>query len=1037
MKAYFLLFNKLLLILIMVASSLYSAASPGQTREMRFERLKKEFKNPSGDFRSAPLWVWNTKVTHADIDRMLGELKEQGFGGAFIHPRPGLITEYLSDEWFELYRYSVEVSKKLGLDIWIYDENSYPSGFAGGHVPAQMPESYNQGQGLAPSKMETLPENATDYYLCLKREGDTFNDITSSLDTYKNVKGEYFLYNKTFHGKNKWHGGYSYVDLLYPGVTEKFMDVTMSGYEKEFGKELGTVIKGVFTDEPQINTPGGLRWTPDLFDVFEKKWGYDLKSVLPLLSEETGNWKQVRHNYTETLTQLFIDRWAKPWFNYCENKNLRWTGHYWEHGWPDMGHGGDNMAMYAWHQMPAIDMLFNQFNDSHPQAQFGNARSVKELRSVANQMGYTRTLSETYGGGGWDETFEDFKRLGDWEYVLGVNFMNQHLSHMTIVGARKYDYPPVFTSLSPWWENYKSQNDYFARLSLLLSQGEQMNDILVLESTTTAWLYYSYVKRHPKTMEVGQAFQSFVTKLEKSQVEYDLGSENIIKDRGSVKNGRFVIGKRAYSQVVIPPLVENIDAATFALLKKFVATGGRLITFSSPTLTNGKENPELIRFFTENSSRIIQEAEVDNRTIGELFVNNKIRFSNAVGNDLYHQRRTFKDGELVFLANSSLTETAKVNISVEGKYLMELDAMSGDIFTYPSQPNGKYIDAEVTLPPVGSILLFSSSSGIGNYGVKPEMADGRVVKPDSPLAIKRMKDNALNIDFCDLIIDGQVERNLYTVEARSKLYKHFGHNDPWNSAIQYRQTIVEQDTFKTGNIKVQYSFISIGDVDKFGAKLVAEQPDVWHVKINGKPVSAIPGHYWLDSRWGVYDISKEVTEGVNMVELSVGPMSIFAEISPVYILGDFSVESAPAGWIIRDPVTKLAPGSWKEQGHPQYSWDMSYSKNYQIEDMSARYSLKLNKWNGTVAEVFVNDEKAGLIAYKPYQFDLTPYIKKGNNKIEVRVVGSLKNIFGPHYNKEKGLNGPGHWNNVQKQLPGSDYYLFDYGLMEDFNVITK
>lgn len=36
-------------------------------------------------------------------------------------------------------------------------------------------------------------------------------------------------------------------------------------------------------------------------------------------------------------------------------------------------------------------------------------------------------------------------------------------------------------------------------------------------------------------MEVGQAFQTFVTTLEKSQVEYDLGSENIIKDQGAVK----------------------------------------------------------------------------------------------------------------------------------------------------------------------------------------------------------------------------------------------------------------------------------------------------------------------------------------------------------------------------------------------------------------------------------------------------------------------------------------------------------------------
>ena len=213
---------------------------------------------------------------------------------------------------------------------------------------------------------------------------------------------------------------------------------------------------------------------------------------------------------------------------------------------------------------------------------------MKELRSAANQTGCVRTLSETYGGGGWDETFRDFKRLGDWEYALGVNFMNQHLSHMTIAGARKYDYPPVFTRLSPWWEDYKVLNDYFARLSLVLSQGEQMNDILVLEPTTTIWLYYSYVMNDPRCMEIGSAFQRFVTTLEKAQAEYDLGSEHIIKDRGSVRGGKFVVGKRAYAKVVIPPMTENLNAGTFSLIRQFVEAGGQLVLFAKPTLVDGR-----------------------------------------------------------------------------------------------------------------------------------------------------------------------------------------------------------------------------------------------------------------------------------------------------------------------------------------------------------------------------------------------------------------------------------------------------------------
>ena len=1012
-----------------------SATAREQKREQRFESLKKEFRNPSKEFRPAPLWVWNTDVKEADIDRMLGELKEQGFGGAFVHPRPGLITEYLSDEWFNLYKYSVEKGKELGLDIWIYDENSYPSGFAGGHVNAQMPESYNQGQGLVYQKVNTLPDNAREYFFCLKKEGDSFKDITPQLDSYKGTEGEYYLYSKTFYGRSPWHGGYSYVDLIYPGVTEKFLEVTMSGYEKTFGRELGPVIKGIFSDEANIASPGGIRWTPDLFDVFQKKWGYDLKEYLPLLVEETGNWKQVRHNYMEVLTQLFIDRWAKPMHDYCEKKNMLWTGHYWEHEWPHFGNGGDNMAMYAWHQMPAIDMLFNQFNDSHPQAQFGNVRAVKELRSVANQMGYTRTLSETYGGGGWDETFEDFKRLGDWEYVLGVNFMNQHLSHMTLTGARKYDYPPVFTSVSPWWSDYKTLNDYFARLSLLLSQGEQLNDILVLEPTTTAWLYFSYFLGNAKTMETGIQFQNFVTRLEKAQVEYDLGSENIIKDQGSVRNGQFVVGKRKYGRVVLPPMTENLNKRTYQLLRQFVEGGGKLIVFSVPTLVDGKKSSEMERFFAENSNRITVYENLTEQVMNESLRNDKIRFTDISGSQLYHQRRSYKEGELLFLVNSSLTETAKGHLSLRGKALVELDAMSGELYACPGSRNGNYCETDFELPPAGSLLLFCSASENGKYPFKPQIVSGREVKASSPLQVKRIRDNALTLDFCDLQVDGKTEKNLYTVEACNKLYACFGMGDPWNSAVQYKQTIVERDTFRTGDIHVDYHFIVAGNVPTNGMKMVVEQPGLWTVTVNGQKVES-EGASFLDSRWGSYSIGTCVKEGVNTIELSRNPMSIYAEIAPIYIFGNFSLESAPTGWVMREPV-ELKTGSWKAQGHPCYSWDVAYTKEYRISNPKARYTLQLNEWKGTVAEVFVNGEKAGVVACQPYRIDLTPYLKEGNNRIEVRVIGSLRNLFGPHYNHDKGIMGPWHWNGVQKQIPGSDYNQSDYGLMEDFTLLMS
>ena len=114
---------------------------------------------------------------------------------------------------------------------------------------------------------------------------------------------------------------------------------------------------------------------------------------------------------------------------------------------------------------------------------------------------------------------------------------------------------------------------------------------------------------------------------------------------------------------------------------------------------------------------------------------------------------------------------------------------------------------------------------------------------------------------------------------------------------------------------------------------------------------------------------------------------------------------------------------------------MAYGRDYDIDDPAAGYTLRLRAWEGTLARVCVTGRKAGIIAWQPYAFDLTPYLRKGRNRVEVQVVGSLKNLFGPHYSADKGIAGPWHWNNVPRQLPGSDYDQRDYGLLEDFEIV--
>ena len=1013
---------------------------PNEVKVPDFATLSSQFSEPPKEYASGPLFVWNEKITKEEINNFLVSFKEQGILQPFVHPRPGLVTEYLSEEWFDLYRYTVERGKELGMNIWIYDENSYPSGFAGGHVPDQMPESFNQGQGLVMTRLETLPDTCEKYYLCLKEENGIFTDITTSLSTEKENKGSYLLFSKTYNGKSDWYGGFNYVDLLLPGVTRKFLEITMTGYEKNIGSEFGKTVPGIFTDEPQIESPGGIRWTPDIFEVFMERWGYDLKVHLPSLFEETGDWKKVRHNYTQTLLQLFIDRWAKPYYEYCEGKNLKFTGHYWEHEWPNMKLGGDNMAMYAWHQMPAIDMLFNQWNDSSSHAQFGNVRAVKELASAANQTGRQRKLSETYGGSGWDLTFTDMKRNGDWEYALGVNFLNQHLTYFTMAGARKYDYPPSFDYHEPWWNNYKYINDHYARLSLALSAGRQINDILVLEPSTTTWLYDSYVNQNPKVKEIGQAFQSFITTLEKRQVEYDLGSENIMKDIGSVSKGKLNIGQGSYSRVVIPPHTENLDLSTFVLLKKFVKTGGTLVAFSVPSLIDGSRNDEVKKFFATDSEKIIILDQLTPETISKYFRNVDLTFELTDGGALYHHCRKLADGQLIFLVNSDLESDVNGSLTVTGAEAAEMNTLTGEIYGYPFDSDGEKLRLSYSIPPAGSLMLFIPEEGKNFVApVKPSQTTWAI--SPFPVVITRERENVLMIDFCDIDLGNVNVKDLHTFNAADTIFKHHGfkNGNPWNTSVQFKTNIIDRDTFglSTG-FTASYHFIIRDKFDVKNLKAVIERPWLWTVMVNGTEVKPEKEEWWLDRSLRVFRIGELVKQGKNTITLKTSPMNIHAEVEPVFITGEFSVIPGEKGWIIKKPTGVFTMDSWKEQEMPFYSWGVSYSREYSIEKAEGEWSVSLNRWAGTVAEVYVNGKKADPIAFPPYSSDVTNLIKPGMNKIEVKVIGSLRNLLGPHHSKPNpGFVTPWTWRNIEKYPSGKDYSFLDYGLFEEFELLKN
>ncbi len=1040
------------LLYLSLATVLFCRLSSEAAPEANSGRARALFKNPPREYSTGPLWVWNDSLTERQIRDTLHDLAAEKIKQVWVHPRPGLMTPYLSADWFRLWKVALEEARRLDMNVWIYDENSYPSGFAGGLVPEAMPES--RGRGLALRETNSAPAWSEDVVAFYRLEGNKIENVSAAAKSGGALEpGSYLVARQVRSGNSPWHGNRCYVNLLSPGVTEKFLELTLEPYRLELGREFGRRIPGVFTDEPNIHPADGLPWSEVLPGEFQKRWGYDLLGQLPSLTKSVGDWQKVRHNYYQVLNEQFIAHWGRPYHDYCETNHLQFTGHYWDHEWPNCVGVPDNMAMYAWHQWPAIDCLMNQYSE-HTHAQFGNVRMVKELSSVANQLGRSRTLCEIYGAGGWDLRFEDMKRIGDWLEVLGVNTLNQHLSYVTIRGARKRDHPQSFSYHEPWWNAYHISAEYFARLSAALSQGEQINRILLLEPTTTAWMYQG---DGAKLSALGDAFFKLVMALEAAQVEYDIGSEDLIARHGSLAPGSdrplvfgqeaptiamtpsaaLKVGARVYSTIVIPPLTENLNSRTVELLGEVLRANppGQVICLGEP--------PARVDGALSAVAATLTNSATWNRADSASCV---ARLSRLPGSDfaiqraegdkgiLFHHRRSLSDGELLFLVNTSIDSPSAGTITSTMAGTEIWDLHTGAARAYAFQNTGDHIQASFELPPSGSLLLFLSKKPRAPFVAKA--VSETLVPPASEPQVRRVEPNVLTLDFVDVSAGGEIRTNIYFYKANQFAWKKNGmERDPWDSAVQYKDELISKRFPEESGFTASYRF-TIEGVVPANLAIVIERPDLYTITCNGKAVVAPAGQWWLDKAFGKIPISQVTQAGENVVTLSAAPFTMFHEIEPAYVLGDFAVKPAEHGFIIGpdQPVT-IAPGGWKAQGHPFYSAGMCYRQNFEISRRAGTYTVALPDWLGSVAKVSVNGTLAGYIDAPPWQCDVTRAVRKGANAVEVTVIGTLKNTLGPHHgNPALGAAWP---NAFQKGPetglpPGEQYSTVGYGLFKPF-----
>lgn len=977
--------------------------------------------DPPAACRPAPLWSWNGAMTRARITSTLEGLAKRNAGGVYIHPRPGLVTEYLSEEWFDLWGFALAECRRLGLGCHIYDENSFPSGFGGGHVLAGNPLAANSRIScrVAPCTREESPDNVR---LAEVPAGGAGPGIPALEIVLEKVP------------PRLWHAGFPMADVCRAEVTRGFLDCTHERYARECAGEMGGALAYVFTDEPETGTgPLGFHGSRAFLKAFRSDHGYALESELPALVGNLPRSTAVRHDYQATLNRLFTENFARQCHDWCGEHGLRFTGHFNEHAWPLPTGSPSTMAAQRWMQTPGLDLLGFQFQPGPLSDAALWLFTVKEAASIAAQCGRGEVLCESCGGGGYDYGPQQMKPLEDFLLALGVNRLAPHLSHQTLAGARKYDWPQTISDHSPWWDAYAVQALHAGRVAAALSAGTARARTLVLNPTTTGWIHYRPECCMPPGTETDDPLETlrldypvFLARLYGAQVEFDLGDECVMAELASADAGRLRVGECVYDTVIVPAGMENMLGTTADMLETFLGSGGTVfLAGNAPHLIDGRAST---RKLDAHPGWIFTGDD----TVQAIRAKHPPAISSPDGSplpaDLLWAHRGIQDGSVVFLANPT-KEPLVASVMIAGASAAGCDTRTGDIRPLqPAHVSGGKLSVPLELPPGGHALWRISNAPAATAPAKPLQWTATEVRFEGCAA---EEPNVLPLDYCDYEGPGVLLRGIHTTHADTANWRAQGFDrNLWRVSIQYRRAFLDAAIAEPSAFSVRYpfevdaSFIAADHTDSLCAAI--ERPWLYDIFCNGEPVPQRDASTWFDEEMRLLPLGRSVRAGANVLELRATKFHVLAEIMPVILRGPFRARPAGRGFVLEAPAPWDGGGNWSSAGHAFYPWRVRYSHAFSLP-ADSRVRVTLPDFRGSAVGLQI-DGGAIEWGFMPGSTIAMPGIfGSGPHRLEMLLCGNLKNFLGPHFSE--GLPGAWSWEASPASQPsGASYGLQKTGL---------
>lgn len=621
--------------------------------------LFETFSNPENQYRPFVRWWWNgNKIEKAELARELRVLKNAGIGGVEINPisfpsrtddmgKPSV--EWLSDEWIELLKFTLEEAKSLDMTCDVLVGTGFPMG--GDFLEK---DECSQIVVIAVKKLkgplktefslfdlykEADPAVASPYsgrtmeMLEVKMVPDPLNsmdEVVNLSDQIKNgmisvsvPKGDYAIYGlvkiqrfmSVIQGAP---GGMGPVLNHYDtAAVKKYLNRMSNTIQQKIGP-LAPNVRSFFVDSLETE---GTNWNRDMMSEFQKRRGYDLYPYLPFVLLKTGSMgnttgqnilypvkagpefkkmiDRMRYDFELTKAEIFEERFVQTFVQWCKDNKIKSRAQAYGRGYfPLEGSFDiDIPECETWLKYGIGEDISEEKFMQYPwHLGRGNTMINKFVSSAAHLKDKKLISSEelTNTDMVFNESLEIFKIAGDQSTISGVThpiFHGFNYSPPEAAFPGWITYGGYFNEKNTMWPYFKHYTDYRARLSAVLQQATMFADIALLAPFADQWSEYN-AQNEPFPVVVSPAYQALIWEsIHQNGNACDFVSERVIND-SDIRKGFLTYGKRKYHTLFLIE-VRSLDTATAGKLHEFVSNGGRIFCIeATPDRSTGWNNYE-------------------------------------------------------------------------------------------------------------------------------------------------------------------------------------------------------------------------------------------------------------------------------------------------------------------------------------------------------------------------------------------------------------------------------------------------------------